>query len=98
MKREEILKVLREHQLTLRRRFAVRRLALFGSLARDEATATSDVDVLVDFDRPITLFDLVAVRQYLEKALGVSKVDVVPRDCVYPEFVQGIVEEAVDVG
>src|SRR5438105_1012726 len=98
MKRAEILQRLREQQPTLRRRFGVRRLALFGSLARDEAVATSDVDVLVDFDRPITLFDLVAVRLYLEKALGVAKVDVVPRDCVYPEFVQGIVEEAVDVG
>jgi predicted nucleotidyltransferase len=97
MTRDEALHLLKIEQETLRRQFGVRRLALFGSTARAEANAGSDVDVLVDFDRPITLFDLVAVRQYLEKALGLAKVDVVPRDCVYPEFLASITQEAVDV-
>jgi predicted nucleotidyltransferase len=44
-------------------------------VARDEAGPESDVDLLVEFDRPATLFDLVAVQQYLEKILGVARVD-----------------------
>ncbi len=50
----------------------VKSLALFGSVARDEATAESDVDFLVEFDRPIGLFDFSRVRLYLEDILGCS--------------------------
>src|SRR5437870_733963 len=97
MKRDEVLAVLRQQKQILRDRFGACRLALFGSVARDQATPASDVDILVDFDRPITLFDLAAVRQYLEKTLGVSRVDVVPRDSLFPELTNRILEEAVDV-
>lgn len=97
MKRDEVLAALKQQKETLRVRFGAKRLALFGSVARDNAQATSDVDVLVEFDRPITLFDLVAVQQYLEKVLGVAKVDVVPTDCVYPGLRGAIVGGAVDV-
>jgi len=82
----------------LRERFGVAEVALFGSLARGEAGPDSDVDVLVDFSRPITLFDLVAVQQYLEQCLDGRKVDVVPRDSIHPEFSHSILEEAVNVG
>jgi predicted nucleotidyltransferase len=98
MTRQEASAALRSHRETLRIRFGVRSLKLFGSVARNEAKDASDVDVLVDFERPITLFDLVALKQYLEQALGVAKVDVVPRDCIYPEFETAIVGSAVDVG
>ena len=74
------------------------RLALFGSVARDEAGPDSDVDVLVEFGRPITLFDLVAVQQHLERCLGVRRVDLVPSDSVYPAFRADILGEAVHVG
>jgi|SRR5579862_2567868 len=98
MKRADVLQKLRAEQELLRERYGVKSLALFGSLARDEAGPDSDVDVLVEFDRPITLFDLVATQQYLEHSLGVRRVDLVPRDSVYPAFRDGIFREAVDVG
>lgn len=91
MKREEIVQKLRAERKRLREMFGVTSLALFGSIARDEARLDSDVDILVDFARPITLFDLVAVQQYLERCLGVSRVDLVPRDSVYPAFHDSIV-------
>ncbi len=97
MKRAEVLAALQHQKETLRIRFGVKSLALFGSLAREQTTEASDVDVLVEFDRPITLFDLVAVQQYLEKTLGVAMVDVVPRDSIYPEFENSIVGGAIDV-
>src|SRR5438445_11952221 len=75
MKRADVLRKLQAERNNLRERYGVTSLALFGSVARDEAGPDSDVDVLVEFGRPITLFDLVAVQQYLEHCLGVRRVD-----------------------
>jgi predicted nucleotidyltransferase len=97
MSRADVLRKLQAERNQLHKPFGVASLALFGSVARDEAGPTSDVDVLVEFDRPITLFDLVAVQQYLEGYLGVPHVDLVPRDSVYPAFRDAILGEAVDV-
>ena len=98
MKRAEVLRKLRAERDYLRERYGVESLALFGSVARDDAGPESDVDVLVEFGRPITLFDLVAVQQYLERCLGVRRVDLVPRDSVYPAFRDDILGEALHVG
>ncbi len=74
----------------------VKSLAVFGSVARDEATAVSDVDLLVEFSRPIGLFDFVHVKNYLELVLGCS-VDLVTRDALRPEMRDQILKEAVGV-
>ena len=52
--RDQILDVLRKQHVELKRRYPIRRLALFGSWARGDAKEDSDVDVLVDVD-PVTL-------------------------------------------
>ena len=57
MKRDEVLKILADQRDTLKA-FSVKSLSLFGSVARDEATEASDVDLLVEFDRPVGLFHL----------------------------------------
>ncbi len=97
MKRDEVIQKLRKERRYLQDKFGVESLALFGSVARDEAGPDSDIDVLVEFARPITLFDLVAVQQYLERCLGVLRVDVVPRNSVYPAFRNNILGGAVHV-
>ena len=97
MTRDEVLSVLRDHQAELRERFGVKSLALFGSVARGEAVETSDVDLLVEFDRTVTLFDL-AARLRLQELLGVAKVDLVMRDSIYPELRKPILEGAIHVG
>ena len=61
----------------------VRRLALFGSLARDEASATSDIDVLVDIVGPRPFAQRLAVTDLLEAHFG-CHVDVVPFDALKP--------------
>jgi predicted nucleotidyltransferase len=95
--RDEVLITLAEHREELQRRYGVKSLALFGSLARNEATDTSDIDVLVEFEETVTLFDLVALQLDLERILGVSKVDVVMRDSIYPQIKETILSEAIDV-
>ena len=72
---EDIQKLLRQHLSELRRDFGVRRLAIFGSYARHEATASSDVDILVEFNRPIG-WEIVDLHAHLEDLLGV-KIDIV---------------------
>ena len=98
MNRTDVLDRLRNERQHLRECFGVSALALFGSVARGESLPESDVDLLVDFNRPITLFDLVAVQQYLETCLDGRKVDVVPRDSIYPAFRDAILGGAVNVG
>ncbi len=64
--RQQILDLLAARQEELRSRFGVRRLALFGSAARDELEMGSDVDVLVEFDGPPSYAGFFALKDYLE--------------------------------
>ncbi|QSF48489.1 nucleotidyltransferase family protein [Thermosynechococcus sp. GLH187] len=54
------------------KKFAVKTLQLFGSVARDEAHAESDVDLLVEFERPVGLFTFIELKEYLEEILNCS--------------------------
>ena len=95
MTRQEVLDKLAAHCDELRR-MGVKSLALFGSLARGEATDTSDVDLLVEFDRPIGYFHFFDVQEYLQRILGVPNVDLVSRNAVIEELKEVIYGEAVD--
>ena len=69
MSRQEVLSTLRAQQAVLHARFGVAHLALFGSVARDEAGQGSDVDLLVEFDRPVGLFRFLELQRHLEDLL-----------------------------
>ena len=89
--------MLAAHRSELRERFAIKSLAMFGSVARDESTDESDVDLLVEFDRPIGLFHLIGAEQYLQTLLGVRKVDLVLRRSIIEELKENILREAINV-
>lgn len=93
MTREEAIRRLRSARSELAS-LGVRSLDLFGSVARGEAGSTSDVDLLVDFDRPIGLFHFFRVQRRLEEILG-CKVDLVMRDAVKRQLRDRIFAEAV---
>jgi predicted nucleotidyltransferase len=76
------------------RKDAVREVWLFGSAAREEMQATSDVDVLVDFSRPVSLVEFIRLRWKLESLLG-RPVDLVTRDALKPQLRDQILREAV---
>jgi predicted nucleotidyltransferase len=78
----------------LRQRWPIRSLALFGSMARDEATAESDLDVLVDFDKPIDMFAFLALEDELAGLAG-RRVDLVSRAALKRHIGQRILAEAV---
>lgn len=77
LSRERILARLRAHRETLAGEFGVAELALFGSVARGESGAGSDVDLMVELSRPLG-WDVVLLRDYLESLLG-APVDLVLR-------------------
>jgi len=78
---------------TLRARFGVRDLAIFGSVARGEASEASDVDVLVDFVGPATFDGYMGLKLFLEDTLGV-RIDLVTRAALKPGLRAGIEAEA----
>jgi len=86
---------LRENLQRLRDRF-VRSIAIFGSVARNEATAASDVDLLVEFEsgHPRGLFEFLSLQGFLEDLLG-CRVDLVMRDSLRPELRDRILQEAI---
>jgi len=76
-------------------KLGVESLALFDSAARREYSEGSDVDLLVTFNKPISLFDYGEIQVFLEKLLGGAKVDLVIRDGVIEELKEAIYREAV---
>lgn len=76
----EIRTILGEHKQELRERFAVRHIGIFGSYVRRDETSVSDVDILVEFDRPIG-WEIVDLHDYLEGLIGI-KVDLTTKGAV----------------
>jgi predicted nucleotidyltransferase len=97
MSRDEIIDILRGSREELRRDFGVESIALFGSAARGDAGPSSDIDILVDVQRPISLFRLVALQLRLQDILQAPKVDVVMRDAIFPKLRERILAEALRV-
>lgn len=94
---EEIRKVLRGHLPELKESYGVKYLGLFGSYVKGEQRRRSDLDLLVEFeDRPLTLFQFVALENYLSDLLGV-KVDLVERKTLKPAIGRRILQEVVPV-
>ena len=68
----EYARILREHLPELERDYGVTTLALFGSYIRGEHRADSDLDVLVDFNRPIGIFGFIDLSDRLAELVGTS--------------------------
>lgn len=81
--REEMIRVLRENYPYLAAEYGVRRIGLFGSYAKEQPGESSDVDLVVEFERPIG-FEIVELAEYLEHILA-RKVDLLT-----PTGIQGI--------
>lgn len=92
MRRDDVIRLMREHKREIDA-FGVTSLALFGSVARDEAGPESDVDVLVEFAGPTRFEPFMDLKFLLEDTFG-CKVDLATPAALRREMAPRILEEA----
>ena len=96
MEKNQVLKILGEHKKELSL-YGVKTIALFGSVAREEDSQKSDVDILVEFDyaqHKIGLFGFVRLQRRLEELLG-TKVDLATPGALKRQLKDNILKEAI---
>ncbi len=89
--REEILLKLKELKPTLRKDYAVREIGLFGSFSNNTYTEESDIDILVDLEKPIG-WKFFSLEIYLEKIFH-RKIDLVTKNSLKEQIKQDILTQ-----
>ena len=92
----EVRGIIRQHSSVLAERYGVSVVGIFGSCVRGEEKAGSDIDLLAEILKPISLLELVGAEIYLSEALCL-KVDLVPKRSLREELKETILKEAVAV-
>jgi predicted nucleotidyltransferase len=87
---------IRKKAVPILQRHRIRRAGVFGSTARGEARATSDVDILVDLPDGLSLFDFVGIKLDLEDALK-RKVDLVQYDTIKKRIRERVLADEVPI-
>ena len=97
MDRDQTIAKIRQHADEFRKR-GVTGMYLFGSLARGEAGAGSDVDIFFDYEQDghFSLFDIMDVHEHVEKILS-AKADVVPRKSLHRRIRDKVVTQAIQI-
>ncbi len=75
LSKNEILQYLRRYKEENKQVYSINKLGIFGSFSRDEASSSSDIDIVVDFHKA-DIFNQISIKQELEKTFG-TKVDIV---------------------
>ncbi len=96
MTKEEILSKLRANKATIQKKYPVASLALFGSFARGEQSAESDIDIMVELDKPVGI-EFVDLLIDLEGIFSGAKVDLVSRKGIKPHYWSYIKDDLIYV-
>jgi len=88
---DQMIQAIGENAVAIRHDFGVARLGVFGSRVRGDATADSDLDVLVEFERP-TFRNYMGLKHYLEQLLGVT-IDLVSAAALKPLLKEHVMRE-----
>lgn len=91
---DEIKDILNKHREELRQKYNITEMGIFGSYVRGEQKKRSDVDILVEIGKPVSLLTFVGIENYLAKILK-TKVDLIPKDSIRPELKERILKEVV---
>lgn len=94
--RERAEDLIRQDLDNLRDKYGISEIALFGSVARDEADTDSNVDILVGFNKPTGLLELIELKQHLEELLD-KEVDLATKDSLHAEIKNHVLESAINV-
>ena len=93
---EQIKKILTSQKDVLKNKYNVKEIGIFGSYVNGNYNKESDVDILVEFSKPIGLIKFIKLEEYLKDLLGI-KVDLVLRDGIKPALRSNILKQAVYV-
>jgi predicted nucleotidyltransferase len=93
---QDIKGILKSHKEELESKYGVKEIGIFGSYVKEEQTETSDVDILVEFEKPLGLLEFVGLKNYLSDLLGVN-VDLVMRKALKPSIGERVLGEVVYV-
>jgi len=91
--KEEILRILRDEMTFLKEKYNVVNCGLFGSYSGEGPNVESDIDLLVQFEKPVGFFGFIELEDYLSEKLG-ARVDLVTEDALKP-LIKPYVMEAI---
>jgi predicted nucleotidyltransferase len=94
--RDEVIAILHDLKAETAPLFGVRRFGLFGSYARNEQSEQSDIDLLVELDRPVPFSAFCRLEDLVSQRLGVA-VDMTTPDGLHPQIEGRVLAEAVYV-
>lgn len=86
--------MIRAQRGILRDRYMVKEIGIFGSVARGEQTASSDIDVVVEFSEPVGFFSFLDLENFLSRTLG-KKIDLVTKRALKPTAKDQILKDIV---
>jgi hypothetical protein len=93
----DFIETLKKHEAEIHSRFHVKTIGVFGSVARGEMTAQSDVDILVEFEKSVSFFEFLDLEEYLSELLH-RKVDLVTKKALKPFIKEKILKQVIYVG
>jgi predicted nucleotidyltransferase len=91
---EEVKDLLRTHARTLLDKYGIRVVGIFGSYSRGTQKKKSDIDLIAEVDRPISLLELVGAQIYLSEILQ-KKVDLVAKEDLREELKEEILSNTI---
>ncbi|MGA9086568.1 MAG: nucleotidyltransferase family protein [Methanoregula sp.] len=94
--RQDILSSLKKLKGEVSREYSVKTIGVFGSVARSEETEESDIDLLVEFSRPVGFVTFMRLEHFLSERLG-ARVDLVTSDSLKPVIRQDVLAEVIYV-
>lgn len=92
LKNIEIKQIIKDHLAELHSNYAVSEIGIFGSYVRNEQTPQSDVDILVQFSKPIGFVAFMQLEERLQELLG-TNIDLVTRGALKPKIGSRILKE-----
>ena len=95
-KQQPTIAEIKEKVLPVLERYRARRAGLFGSVVHGKMDEKSDIDILVELGKDLSLLDVARINRELEEALG-RKVDLVEYDAIKPVIRQRILAEEVAI-
>ena len=94
--RQDIIASLKKLKGEVAREYSVKTIGVFGSVARNEQTGTSDIDLLVEFSKPVGFVTFMRLENFLSEQLG-NQVDLVTSDSLKPVIRQDVLAEVIYV-